>query len=103
MSGNYSANRTFLVDELTQKVTSVTTSATELFTGVSRNADRQIMRIYNDGGQTAFIGPSGVTSTGATKGEPLQKGESLEITIGNVAIFAITSSSTTSLIVTELA
>jgi len=103
MSGNYTANHTFLVDELTQKVTSVTTSATELFTGVSRNANRQIMRIYNDSNSTVFIGPTGVTASGSTRGEPILKEESLEITIGNVAIFGIVASGTADVIITELA
>lgn len=103
MSSKYSTDNSFLFDELTQSVITVTTTATEVFTGGSRNANRQVVRIYNDGNNVCYIGPTGVTSSGATKGEPLQKAESLEITIGNVAIFAITSSSTTSLIVTELA
>jgi hypothetical protein len=100
---NYNSDRAFLVDELTQKVTSVTTSATELFTGGSRNARRQVMRIYNDSTVTVFVGPSGVTATGSTRGEPILKKESLEITIGDVAIFGIVASGTADVIITELA
>jgi hypothetical protein len=100
---NYNSDRTFLVDELTQKVVSVTASATELFTGVSRNPRRQVMRIYNDSTSTVFIGPTGVTASGATRGEPILKKESLEITIGNVAIFGIVASGTADVIITELA
>jgi hypothetical protein len=100
---NYNSDRSFLVDELTQKVVSVTTSATELFTGGSRNARRQVIRIYNDGNSVVYLGPLGVTSSGLNKGEPLQKNQSITYTLGNEAIYAITDSSTSSVIVTELA
>ena len=103
MSGQYSHNRADLVDELTQKSVTVTTSATELFTGGSRNASRQYVRIYNDGGEVCYVGPVGVTSSGSTKGEPLEKKQWMSIEIGNVALYAITDSSTSVLIVTELA
>ena len=100
---NYGSSTTFLADELTQKVISVSTSATELFTGVSRNPARQTVRIYNDGDNACYIGPSGVTSSGSTKGELLQKKQWIIYPIGDVGIYAITASSTTSLIITELA
>jgi len=100
---NYGSSTTFLADELTQKVISVGTSAVELFTGVSRNAARQVVRIYNDGNNACYIGPVGVTSSGSTKGEILQKQQSITYVLGDVAIYAITASGTTSLIITELA
>lgn len=103
MSGLLTSNRSYLADELTQKSITVSTTAVELFTGVSRNPRRQIMRIFNDGNQPCYIGPSGVTASGSSKGEELLKGQSLEVTIGDVGIFAVTSSSSTTLIVTELA
>lgn len=103
MSGQYSHNRADMVDELTQKSITVATSATELFTGGSRNAGRQVIRIYNDGSRSVFIGPSGVTASGTAKGEELRKHEALSLTLGNVGIFAITSSGTCDLIISELA
>ena len=103
MSGQYNSNRIHLADELTQKSVTVTTSATELFTGGSRNAQRQLIRIFNDGTRACFIGPAGVAASGSAKGEELLKKQSMEIVIGDVGLFAITSSSTTTVIVTELA
>ena len=103
MSSSYSGNRIHLTDELTQKSITVTTTATELFTGGSRNAARQVVRIYNDGNSVIYIGPSGVTASGANKGEALQKNQSITYSLGNVALFAITASSSSVVIVTELA
>lgn len=100
---NYSSNTSFLFDEYTQAKITATTTAVELFTGGSRNDRRQIVRIYNDGSRSVFIGPSGVTASGTTKGEELRKQEALTLTLGNVGIFAITSSGTCDLIVSELA
>jgi hypothetical protein len=101
---NYGSSTTFLADEITQKVISVSTSAVELFTGVSRNSGRQSVRVYNDGSRTVFIGPSTVTSSGSTKGEQLQSGEAMTFSqLGDVGLYAITSGGTASLIITELA
>lgn len=99
---SYQGNPAVYVDEIAQKVVSVGVTATELFTGVSRNPNRQYIRIYNDGNRTCFIGPTGVTASGSTKGEALQPSEALTLTLGDVAIFGITSNNTTSLIITEL-
>ena len=101
---NYGSNTTFLADELTQKVVSVSTSAVELFTGASRNPARQTLRAYNDSSRDVFIGPATVTSSGSTKGEILRAGESLTFSqLGDVGIYAITANGTASLIITELA
>lgn len=101
---NYGSSTTFLADELTQKVIPVSTSAVELFTGVSRNPARQSLRIYNDSSRTVFIGPTGVTSSGSTKGEQLLSGEAMTyVELGDVGVFAITAGGTASLIITELA
>ena len=103
MSSKYSGNEINFADEITQKSITVTTTATELFTGVSRNTARQVIRIYNDGSRSVFIGPTGVTSSGANKGEELPKQASMTMSLGDVGLFAITNSSTCVLIVTELA
>lgn len=103
MAGQYSGSDIHNYDELTQASISVGTSQTELFTGGSRNARRQVIRVYNDGSNDCFIGPSGVTASGSTKGEKLVKGGSITYTLGDVALYAITASGTTTLIITELA
>ena len=100
---SYNSNTIHLRDEMTQKNVTVTTSATELFTGGSRNAKRQVVNLYNDGAQDCFIGPTGVTASGATKGTLLEKKNWMTWEIGDVGIFAITDSSSTNIIVTELA
>lgn len=102
MSGLLSGNRIHLADEIAQSSLTVTTSQTEIFAGVSRNAKRQLVRIFNDGNNPCYIGPTGVSSAGSSKGEELLKKQSIEIVIGDVGLYAITSSSTTTLIVTEL-
>lgn len=99
----YSNNTIHLRDEITQKSVTVTTSATELFTGGSRNTKRQVIRIYNDGSSDCYIGPTGVTASGAAKGEILQKKNWMTWEIGDVGLFAITASGSTDIIVTELA
>jgi hypothetical protein len=101
--GIYNSDTNYLVDEIDQVRLSVgSSSPVELFTGASRNPRRQTVRIYNDGTRTAYIGTSAVTSSGSTKGEPLEPGESISYPAGNAGIFAITASNTTNLIVTEL-
>lgn len=100
---NYGSSTTFLADEITQKVVSVSTSAVELFTGGVRNASRQMIRVYNDGSQICYLGPSGVTASGSAKGEALQKQQSITYPIGDVGLFAITASGSTSLVITEVA
>jgi hypothetical protein len=100
---NYNSNQSFLFDELTQANITATTTAAELFTGGSRNPRRQIVRVYNDGSRSVFIGPSGVTASGSAKGEELRKREAISMTLGDVGLFAVTSAGTCDLIVTELA
>jgi hypothetical protein len=102
MSSNYGSNQSFLFDELTQTKITATATAAELFTGGSRNPRRQVIRVYNDGNRSVFIGPSGVTASGPTKGEELRKQEAISMSLGDTGLFAITSSGTCDLIVTEL-
>ena len=103
MNGTYNQNPAILADELTQKAVTVTTAATELFTGSSRNPKRQHIRLYNDGLETLYFGPAGVTASLATKGEPLLKKQWFSGPTGDVGIFGVTASGTTSIIVTEWA
>lgn len=87
----------------TSAVISVGTSAVELFTGGSRNANRQTIIIYNDSSNTIFIGPATVTESGSTKGYPIVKNQSVTVSLGDVAIYAIAGSAGNSVIIQEMA
>lgn len=103
MSGQYGGTGSHRTDEFTQSAITVTTVPVELCTGGSRNPARYYIRIYNDGNTSCFIGPSGVTASGVSKGEELLKKQSMELELGDVGLFAVTASSTTTIIVSELA
>lgn len=90
-------------DNLTQRAITVSSTAVELHTGVTRNPNRQVVRVFNDGNVVCYLGPSAVTASGATKGEELEPGEAISYTLANDGLFAITLSGSTLLIVTELA
>lgn len=89
--------------QYTQKLITVGTVAVELFTGVSRNPNRQVISIYNDGSGTVFIGPLGVTAAGAAKGRQLSASQFTSFEMGNAALYAIAGSGTRNLIVEEWA
>lgn len=85
-------------------VLSVSTSQVEAKVGVNRLSGRQELLLQNDSSITVYIGPSGVSSSGANKGIPLSSGEFLQVPIGeNIALFMIAASGTASIIVQELA
>jgi hypothetical protein len=91
-------------DNLTQRAITVSAAvATELYTGATRNPNRQVVRVFNDGNVVCYLGPSAVTASGVTKGEELEPGEAISYTLANDGLFAITLSGSTLLIVTELA
>jgi hypothetical protein len=78
----------------------ITTSQSELKVGVSRLSGRQTLMIQNNGSQTIYIGPSGVTSA---TGIPLFKNQFISMPIGDsIAVYAITSSSTSSIVIQEV-
>jgi hypothetical protein len=87
---------------LTSKVITVGTSQVEVFTGSARDAKRQAVFIYNDSNTTLYYGPSGVTTTGSTKGIPLVKGQWITIPLGDVPLFIISGSSGNDIIVQEI-
>jgi hypothetical protein len=87
---------------LQHAVVTVGTSAVELKGGASRDAYRQAIFIYNDSDSTVYLGGSGVTATGATRGIPLAKKQTATIPLGDQAIYAIAGDSGNDVIVLEL-
>lgn len=99
-----SADRSDVNDgSYTSKRITISTSAVELFTGSSRNPNRQLITIYNDSSGIIYIGPSGVTTSGATKGYQIEKKQTVTMAMGDVAIYAIAASAVGDITVQELA
>lgn len=70
-------------------------------TGLLAN-EREKIFIYNTGNATVFIGPSGVTTSGANEGIQIDKDESFEdIATSDVEYYLITAGSTANVIVWE--
>lgn len=86
-------------DVLLQAAMTVTTSQIELKVGGSPAPGREVVRVYNKGDQTIYVGPSGVTHT---TGEPVFPDCPFEMPIGNKSLFAITESGSASVIVWEI-
>lgn len=77
---------------LVQGVLSVTTTSSEAKVGGSRQAKRQVLRIYNNSSVTIYWGSSSVT---AANGEPIFYNQFINIPVGDqVAIHLITASGT---------
>jgi hypothetical protein len=89
-------------NQITQDTVVVSSTPTELYTGASRSSLRRLVRVYNSGTQTCYLGPAGVTSSGADIGEPLPPLESLTYTLGDVGLYAVVASGTCNLLITEL-
>ena len=70
----------------------VTTTEVEASVGVTAHPDRQFVRIYNDGPETIYFGPSGITSS---TGEPIRKKQWVEIAArDSLEVYIITDSAT---------
>lgn len=86
-------------DSYLQGTVSVTTTQIEAKVGGSRLSNRQMLRIYNASNNTIYMGPTGVTTT---TGEPIVKGQWINIAVGDqVAVFLIAATGTNSVIVSE--
>jgi len=83
-------------------VITVGTSQVEVKTDTTKRRYRQRILIYNDSGSTVYVGPTGVTTTGSTKGVPLYKKQTMVIPLGNVGIFLIAGSASNDVIVQVL-
>lgn len=66
----------------------VGTTAIEIRAGASRLINRKGLMLFNNSTQTLFWGASGVTTS---TGVPLARGESVNISVENVAIFVVGS------------
>lgn len=92
-------NDSYLMGEVT-----VGTSQVQMKVGANNLECREILRIYNNSSNTIYVGPSGVTTTGSTKGEPVRKGGWIEFPIGdNLDVYAIADSAGNSILVQEFA
>lgn len=104
MGISYNGDRSDVDDSsATGTVLTIGTTAVELKVDVVRNPNRQTLMVYNDSLVNVFLGPSTVTTTGATKGIPLVPRQFISLPIGNVPYFAISTIAGTGLIVQELA
>jgi hypothetical protein len=83
-------------------VVTIGTSQIEIKVGGSRDEKRQRVLIYNASTSIIFYGPSGVTTSGATRGIPLFRRQIAVIPVGDVAIYAIAASAGNDIIVQEL-
>ena len=82
----------------------VSTTEVEAKVGMDKLVGRQMLRIYNDSNNTIFIGSTGVTVSGTTKGEPLVKGQWINIPAGDAtAVFMIAAAGSNNIIVSEWA
>jgi hypothetical protein len=68
---------------------SVTTSQIEAKVGASRLAGREYLMIHNNGTQTIFFGPSGVTTS---NGIPILKNQSAGFPAGDLGVFVVSAS-----------
>lgn len=82
---------------------SVGTSQVEAKASGSRLATRQVLGIYNNSSNTVYYGPTGVTTSGSTKGFPIFKDQIVYLPIGDMAVYLIAGSSSNSVLVQEIA
>jgi hypothetical protein len=81
----------------------VSTTAVELKAGAARAVGRQGVFVFVDGNTgRVYIGPSGVTASGANKGVPWEAGEKGWFPIGDNGLYAITASGSLNVIVQEM-
>ena len=87
-------NKTFLAVNKT-----VTTSETLISVGGSNATGRQEIVLFNKSNVTIYLGPTGVTTSGANEGLPLEPQESFTQTLSeNLSLYGIADSSATILI-----
>lgn len=80
-----------LTDSYVAGVVSVSTTQVEAKAGVTRLANREVLRIYNNSNTTIYFGPSGVTHL---IGEPIFKNQWVSIPVGDMPVYLITQSGT---------
>jgi hypothetical protein len=86
----------------TSGVVAVGATETEAKAGGARNPLRQEVVLHNDSNATVFYGPTGVTTTGATKGIPLRPRQEVFLPLGDVGVFLIADTAGNNVIVQEM-
>lgn len=85
-------------------VITVSTSQVQAKVSSTNLANRQELIIFNDSLNTIYYGPSGVTTSGATKGIPINAGGFVNLPFGfDIAVFLIAASGSNNVIIQELA
>jgi hypothetical protein len=82
-------------------VVTVGTTQVEAKSGASALTARQAILLHNDGNDTVYVGPSGVSGAGAAKGVALYKKQSMFISVGYVPMYLIATTPGNSVIVQE--
>jgi len=83
-------------------VVSVGTTQVEAKVGGTRDAKRQRLLMYNDSSVVVYYGPTGVTTSGSTKGVPIYKRQVVVIPVGDVGVYLIAGTASNDVIVQEL-
>lgn len=78
----------------------VDTTGVEAKVGVTAETERQFVRVYNDGAETVYFGPSGLATTDM---EPLKKKQWMELAAtSDLNITLKTASGTSDVIIQEI-
>lgn len=90
------ANTTFLTTLVTAGLTQVALPASAL-------ANRRSVTVQNNGNKSVFIGPTGVTISGATKGIEIAAGATYHANIGaSIALFVISGTASQEVVIAEM-
>jgi len=81
---------------------SVGSTQIEAKVGGSRDEKRQLVILYNDSNNTVYYGPTGVATSGANKGIPIEKRQEVAVPVGDVGLYLIAGSSGNNVICQEL-
>lgn len=101
LGGNNRSSEVLNADYISGQI-SVTTTQVEVKVGASRLAGRQSIFIFNNSSDTVYFGPNGVTTSGATKGLPIEPDETGEFNFGDkVAVYLISTNALGSSIIVQ--
>jgi len=78
---------------------SVGTSLVEAKVSAERLGNRQYLSIHNYGPNTVFVGPAGTTTE---TGRPLFVDQSIDIPVGNLAVYVVAEQAGNTVVVQEL-
>lgn len=90
-------------DGYVSNVISVGTTAIEACASGTRLVGREFLVIYNDSLVTIYHGPATVSASGVNKGIPILRGETVQISAGDLGVFLIAGTASNSVIVQEFA